>query len=50
MNGLARQYLPKGTDFDNVTEEYVMMVEEKLNNTSVTRLLADLFPSRSHGR
>lgn len=32
MNGLARQYLPKGTDFDTVTEEYVKMVEEKLNN------------------
>ena len=31
-NGLARQYIPKGMDFDELTEEYVAEVEWKLNH------------------
>ena len=38
MNGLARQYIPKGTNFNNVSEEYVAMVQEKLNNRPRKRL------------
>ena len=32
MNGLIRQYIPKGTDFSGITDEFVAWVEEKLNN------------------
>ena len=31
MNGLIRQYFPKGTDFDQVTDEESAAVERKLN-------------------
>lgn len=31
-NGLVRQYFPKGTDFDKVSDEEVERVEEKLNH------------------
>ena len=31
-NGLIRQYLPKGTDFKNVTNEELKAIENKLNN------------------
>jgi IS30 family transposase len=31
-NGLVRQYFPKGFDFTKLTEEQVLVVEEKLNN------------------
>ena len=31
-NGLIRQYIPKGTSFQNITSEYIQMVEDKLNN------------------
>ena len=31
MNGLIRQYFPKGTDFDQVTDEEIAEVERKLN-------------------
>jgi IS30 family transposase len=31
-NGLIRQYVPKQTDFENVTEEYVRFIENELNN------------------
>ncbi len=31
-NGLIRQYIPKGTSFDNITPEYIKMIEDKLNN------------------
>lgn len=30
-NGLIRQYFPKGTNFDDVTEEEIQAVEDKLN-------------------
>ena len=38
MNGLIRQYIPKGTDFSGITDEFVAWVEEKLNNRSRKRL------------
>jgi IS30 family transposase len=31
-NGLIRRYFPKGTDFNNVTESQLKIVQEKLNN------------------
>ena len=31
MNGPIRQYFPKGTDFDQVTDEEIAEVERKLN-------------------
>ncbi len=31
-NGLVRQYIPKGTSFENITQEYIQMIEDKLNN------------------
>lgn len=37
-NGLARQYIPKGTNLDDVSEEYVAMVQNKLNNRPRKRL------------
>lgn len=32
INGLIRQYLPKGTDFNTVTEEQLIWIMERLNN------------------
>jgi len=32
MNGLIRQYLPKGSSFDNLTDEDVKVIMDKLNN------------------
>ena len=31
-NGLVRQYIPKGTSFENITPQYIQMIEDKLNN------------------
>ena len=31
-NGLIRQYFPKGTDFNNISEDMIELVENKLNN------------------
>ena len=38
MNGLIRQYIPKGTDFSEITDEFVAWVENKLNNRPGKRL------------
>ena len=38
MNGLIRQYIPKGTAFSGITDEFVAWVEEKLNNRPRKRL------------
>lgn len=35
---LIRQYLPKGTDFANVTPEDIRKIEDKLNNRPRKRL------------
>jgi IS30 family transposase len=32
MNGLIRQYIPKKTNFDNITDDFVKYVEHELNN------------------
>ena len=37
-NGLIRQYIPKGTDFSEITDEFVSRVENKLNNRPRKRL------------
>ncbi len=37
-NGLIRQYIPKGTDFSELTDEYVVWVENKINNRPRKRL------------
>ncbi len=31
-NGFIRQYIPKGTSFEDITPEYIKMIEDKLNN------------------
>ena len=31
-NGLIRQYIPKGMSFEEITPEYIKMIEDKLNN------------------
>ncbi|PJE80621.1 hypothetical protein CI610_00360 [invertebrate metagenome] len=31
-NGLIRQYLPKGTDFNEVTDEQIKIIMTRLNN------------------
>ena len=38
MNGLIRQYIPKGTDFSGITDDFVAWVENKLNNRPRKRL------------
>jgi len=32
INGLIRQYIPKGISFENITPQYIQMIEDKLNN------------------
>jgi IS30 family transposase len=32
LNGLIRQYIPKQTNFDNLTDEFILYVEEEINN------------------
>ncbi len=31
VNGLIRQYFPKGTDFDDLTDEQIQAVEQAIN-------------------
>jgi IS30 family transposase len=31
-NGLIRQYIPKGKDIDDLSDEYVAEIVEKINN------------------
>ena len=37
-NGLIRQYIPKKTNFETITEEYIEYVQHKLNNRPRKRL------------
>jgi IS30 family transposase len=37
-NGLIRQYIPKKTDFNEISDEYVFFVQEQLNNRPRKRL------------
>ena len=37
-NGLVRQYIPKGTNFDTLSDEYIQYVQEKLNRRPRKRL------------
>lgn len=37
-NGLIRQYIPKGTDFSEITDENIRWIENKLNNRPRKRL------------
>ncbi len=32
LNGLIRQYIPKQTDFTTVSDQFILEVQEKLNN------------------
>jgi len=32
INGTIRQYIPKGISFENITPQYIQMIEDKLNN------------------
>ncbi len=32
MNGLIRQYIPKGSSFENLSNEYIKLIQNKLNN------------------
>lgn len=38
LNGLIRQYIPKGTDFDTFTREDILTIQEKINNRPWKRL------------
>ena len=38
MNGLIGRYIPKGTDFSEINDEFVAWVENKLNNRPRKRL------------
>ena len=38
LNGLIRQYIPKGTDFDTLTREDILTIQEKINNRPRKRL------------
>ena len=35
INELIRRFLPKGTDFDTVSEEYIQNIENWINNRSM---------------
>ena len=32
MNGLIRQYIPKGTSLEDIDDEYIEMIQKKINN------------------
>ena len=45
-NGLIRQYLPKGTDFNKLTDKQVLEIMDKLNNRPRKCLLGTRHPIR----
>jgi len=42
-NGLIRQYFPKGTDFNEVTEEHIYFVMKRLNERPRKKQPVELF-------
>jgi IS30 family transposase len=32
LNGLIRQYIPKQTDFDTLTDEFIQYVQDQINS------------------
>ena len=44
INGLIRRFLPKGTNFDTVREEYIQFIENWINNRSM-KVLNWKFPN-----
>jgi len=38
INGLIRRFLPKGTNFDNITDEQIKRIENWINNRSMKNL------------
>ena len=38
LNGLIRQYLPRNIDFENLTDDQIYEIQEKLNNRPRKRL------------
>jgi len=38
INGLIRQYLPKKTDFQNITQEELNIIQNKLNNRTKKKI------------
>ena len=49
LNGLIRQYIPKGTVFDDIDQTYVKQIEEKLNSRP-RKILKFLTPQEFHDR
>ncbi|QZE13626.1 IS30 family transposase [Halosquirtibacter laminarini] len=41
LNGLIRQYIPKGSSFENLTQEKIKSIQNKLNNRPRKRLQYD---------
>jgi len=39
LNGLIRQYIPKKTDFDSLSDEFIQEIENILNNRPRKRLM-----------
>lgn len=35
INGLIRRFLPKGTNFDNITDDEIKKIENRINNRSM---------------
>ena len=35
INGLIRRFLPKGTNFDNIADEEIQRIENRINNMSM---------------
>ena len=49
LNGLIRQYIPKGTVFDDINQTYVKQIEEKLNSRS-RKILNFMTPQEFYDR
>ena len=47
LNGLVRQYIPKGTHFDEITDEFILEIQNKLNDRP-RKTLKFLTPNKFH--